>query len=330
MRRLAIVLLLALSLPAIADQKNVKLLTGLSDYELVRVMNQMRGSLGVNCDFCHVVKGEDWDFASDEKKEKQRAREMIVMTRGLNENSFGGRTIIGCNTCHRGAQHPVGTVALPQPIPPFPTPEGPKRTGLPTAEEIIKKYASAAGDASKWATFTAKGVRETSDGKSQIPFEMHRSGDTIHMIATTPNGKIEQTFKGKEGSVKTEKGTTEMSASDLERYRDQSAAYEITRPDALPKDGVVTGKEKINDHEAYAFFTRVTPKVRQRLYFDTTTGLLLRRVIISDGPVGPIPQQTDFDDWRDVNGTKFPFSIRISLVDPWSSATRKFSEVAWK
>lgn len=326
MRRLLILLtIVAVAVPLAADQKNVKLLTGLSDPELQRVMNMMRASLGVHCDFCHVVNGEEWDFASDEKKEKQKAREMIIMTRGLNENSFGGRAIISCHTCHRGSEHPVGLVALPQTPPPFPTPKSPRATGLPTAEEIGKKYAAAAGDAGKWKSFSAKATRETSDGKS-TPIELQQGPDKIRVVA----GKTEQTVSGSEGTIKSEEKSKPMSANEVERFRYAAAAYEVLPPSAVPKEGVVTGKEKINDHEAYALFSRLNPKTRQRLYFDANSGLLLRRVIIADGPVGAIPQQTDFDDWRDVGGTKYPFSIRVSMVDPWSSATRRFTEVVWK
>ena len=77
-----IVTTLALTLfaaAAHAEQKNVQMLTNMSDYELLRTMNMMRGALGVHCDFCHVVGKDGWEFASDEKKEKKTAREMISM-----------------------------------------------------------------------------------------------------------------------------------------------------------------------------------------------------------------------------------------------------------
>src|SRR5204863_868040 len=66
---------------------------------------------------------------------------------------------------------------------------------------------------------------------------------------------------------------------------------------------------------------------RQRLFFDTATGLLIRRQILTRVPVGEVPQQIDFEDYRDLGGVKFPFTVRVSLVDPWSSATRRYSEV---
>jgi hypothetical protein len=57
------------------------------------------------------------------------------------------------------------------------------------------------------------------------------------------------------------------------------------------------------------------------------SGLLLRRQILTLAPVGEVPQQTDFDDYRDVGRTKFPFFVRVSLMDPWNSATRRYTDV---
>src|SRR5690349_14791288 len=108
-----IALAFAAALPLAVEQKNVKELTGLSDFELVRAMQEMSAGLGVNCDFCHVSKDNQLDFASDEKREKQTARGMIVLTKAANTNSFNGRSTISCYTCHRGKENPTGLVPLP-------------------------------------------------------------------------------------------------------------------------------------------------------------------------------------------------------------------------
>jgi len=83
--------LLLLSPAAHAAQKNVQLLTGMTDLQLQQTMNFIRASLGVHCDFCHVVNDKTgWDFASDENENKRKAREMIQMTERINEQSFNG------------------------------------------------------------------------------------------------------------------------------------------------------------------------------------------------------------------------------------------------
>jgi len=87
---------------AAARYKNVKLLGDLPASRFLDTMTVFSASLGERCEFCHAER----DFASDEKKEKTSAREMIEMTHGINEQTFGGRQEVRCYTCHRGAQKP--------------------------------------------------------------------------------------------------------------------------------------------------------------------------------------------------------------------------------
>jgi hypothetical protein len=40
-----------------------------------------------------------------------------------------------------------------------------------------------------------------------------------------------------------------------------------------------------------------------------------------------IPEQIDFEDYREVVGMKLPFTIRITSIDSFFSSTRKFTEM---
>jgi hypothetical protein len=48
------------------------------------------------------------------------------------------------------------------------------------------------------------------------------------------------------------------------------------------------------------------------LYFDTKSGMLLRLVRWNDTPVGPVPTEINYDDYRDVAGVKMPFTWTVS------------------
>jgi hypothetical protein len=85
--------------------------------DLVGTMRNFAGGLGVRCQFCHV--GEEgkplgtFDFASDEKRTKKVAREMIRMVQEINrrldtlpERKQDGLQV-SCITCHRGVSRPV-------------------------------------------------------------------------------------------------------------------------------------------------------------------------------------------------------------------------------
>ncbi len=90
--------------------RNVTLLKDVPADRFLRIMDiGYRQSLGVSCDYCHVE--DRWE--ADEKRPKRAAREMILMTRMLNDH-LGKLTEIdtqdanvNCTTCHRGFVKPA-------------------------------------------------------------------------------------------------------------------------------------------------------------------------------------------------------------------------------
>ncbi|HKO54379.1 MAG TPA: c-type cytochrome [Thermoanaerobaculia bacterium] len=306
MRKLAIVAALLAAAPLFAqEQKNVQLLKGLTSLQLQRTMNMMRASLGTHCDYCHVFNEKDgrWDFANDEKPEKKRGREMIALTMDINQKSFGGRPVVSCYTCHRGSIKPVNLVALPQTAPPFPTPAvvKPQR---PAPKDVIARYAAAVGDVAKLDDLALKGTREGWDGK-QEPLEITKQGDHYHV----KTGELEQDFGAAEGTV----NGKPMNAGQLENMHQLTGAFAFVKPSDIPAD-------------ARAIDATTLAAGNQRFTFDAD-GLLIRRVVLTDTPVGRIPQQTDYSDYREVAGVKLPHTIKVSLVDPWVGATRRYSVI---
>jgi hypothetical protein len=66
----------------------------ISHDDLDAIMDQFKAALNVKCDFCHSPRKDDpkkMDFASDEKPEKEIARDMLRMTARLIRNSFISR-----------------------------------------------------------------------------------------------------------------------------------------------------------------------------------------------------------------------------------------------
>jgi len=327
MRKLLIFAVALAAFSARAQQKNVQLLTNMSDLQLQRTMNMMRASLGVHCDFCHVIDDKDgWQFDKDDKKEKRTAREMIAMVLKINKEQFGGKTEVSCWTCHRGSTHPASLISLPQPAPPFPTPK-PEKPAVPALAEVVKKYTAALGNVARLQRpRILKGTREGFDGKA-VPIHVEESGARLHITAETPAGNVEQVINENGGWSKDAQGVHAFPAIGLENFRELASALSPTLPSAIPADASVTGKEVIRNFETVIVAFRAGDQTRHRLHFNTTTGLLMRRVVIRDTPSGALPQQTDFDHWRDVGGTTFPFLIVTSLVDPWVGSIRRYTDV---
>ncbi len=98
--------------------KNLKVLPkNISKEELDKVMDDFKLALGVRCSHCHAPMKDNprkMDFASDEKPEKEIARDMMRMTAKINKKYFHkalaeGKTItqIACVTCHNGKTEPA-------------------------------------------------------------------------------------------------------------------------------------------------------------------------------------------------------------------------------
>lgn len=115
--------------------KNLKILPkDISKQQMDSVMRQFAGSLGVKCGFCHSYNQEQksMDFASDEKKEKNTAREMWRMSTKLNKKYFdvkdskslGAKLEVTCYSCHHGAKDPETKAPVKMGPPPGAGPQG--------------------------------------------------------------------------------------------------------------------------------------------------------------------------------------------------------------
>jgi hypothetical protein len=314
-------------------QKNIQVLTGLPQSQLVPVMNYMGSSLGVKCTFCHVKNGDKWDFVSDAKPEKGSAREMIKMVQGINKGNFKGNPAISCFTCHRGSEHPARVPQLPIAAPtPFAesAETGPKEAP-PTADQILAKYTEALGGSAvieKLKTRSMKGTWLTSDGIT-LGYEVYQTApDKLLTILNTPKqGVFERGFDGKTAWEKSSRGVRDLEGSQLfylRRYPDLFRDIKLQGQFSRISFG---GKEKIDGKDVYVLRGIGVDGKGERLYFDVQTGLLVRRITSTTTMVGLIPEQVDYEDYREVDGMKVPFSIRITAIDSFWSSTRKFTEI---
>jgi photosynthetic reaction center cytochrome c subunit len=318
------------------NHKNIQVLKGLPESQLIPVMNFMGASLGVRCNYCHVNNNGTWDYASDEKGEKKSAREMITMVTGINKNSFRGNPEVSCYTCHRGRTAVAHTVSMPLPTPeprpsPAPSPNASvQQQANPTAEQIIDKYYEAIGGAAaidKLKSRVMKGTLIANNG-NELGYELYQSGpDSVVAVLNAQTGVFERGFDGAEGWEKSARGIRKMADGEVYYLRRYPNLYQDIKLKGQFSRVTFGGKQKIDDRDVYLLRATATNGKREALFFDAVTGLLVRRSTSTTTPVGNIPEQVDFSDYRDVDGMKLPFTIRTSVVDPTYSVVRKFTEI---
>jgi len=331
------ILVLAVPIPALAEDrpveeahKNIQVLKGMPESQLDPVMDLMKGSLGVNCGFCHVNTGDKWEMEKDDKQEKKVARQMIQMVLDVNRTTFQGKTVVTCYTCHRGETKPASEISLPVAAARKPEPAAAKAApALPSAKEVLDRYVAAVGGsevASKVKSLAVKGTREQTGGRPG-PLEFYQDGaDRILFVFTTPGGAVLQGLSEKGGWFKSPRGQREMDPEAVQHLRESARLFQPLKAPASAEGLSVVGSETIGDGEAWVV-ERKNPEGATRYFFDKQSGLLVRMHETVDTRIGPLPDQTDFQDYRDVAGLKLPFTIVTSDADPWHSAVHKLTEM---
>jgi len=319
--------------PLMSDQyfKNVQVLKGIPVNEFMDTMGFFAASLGLNCVFCHVPESlENWDKFAEDVPLKRRARQMMIMVNTINKTQFGGRRALTCYTCHRGNQVPkvIPSLAEQYGIPP----EDPNQIEIvpdapsgPTADQILDKYIQALGGAQKLASVTSLAGKGTYEGydtyHAKVPYGFFaKAPNQLTTIAHTQNGDATTVFDGKEGWIasvdKPLRLLPYLPGSELDAARmDADLWFPGGIKQALTQWRTGFPETAIEDTEVNVIQGTAPGKSRIKLFFDTKNGLLARQLRYTDTPVGTIPIQVDYSDYRDVSGVKVPHHLVITWTN---------------
>ena len=327
-------------------RKNIQVLKGLPDSQLFLVMNFVGDSLGVNCDHCHVKgdknpqTGEDtWLWERDDKKEKAVGRDMMRMVLELNRIGFNRQGAVTCYTCHRGSARPERMAPLP-PRDYFGEALKPQTTRvLPTAQEVIAKYLTVVGanrqDILSKAIVMRGTVEKVERAKASGPTEIvFKQPNKALIKETLTSGVVTRGWNGTTAWVQSSRGVNQATGESLKALKATPtttiASDGLFSPIKIPDSSsraTLMGVARIDDRESYQVVIEESSTQSIQLFFDVESGLLLRRVNVTNTMLGPLNVQWDFSDYRDVSGIKLPFVIRTSDVSSYDTVVRRFSEI---
>ena len=310
--------------------KNIQVLKGIPADQLMPGMQFITASLGVECEFCHV----EGAFEKDDKKPKQTARKMMEMMFAINKENFEGHREVTCYSCHRGNANPVG-------MPPVMAEksdtadaknaeekvEGAEPSG-PPPDQLFDKYVRAVGGAAAIEKNTSRVMKGTiTFGDRNVPIDIFLKDPGKRVSFThTPDGDSVTAFDGHEGWL----GFPGRLAHEMHGPDTDAAAMDADLHFAMHLKGMFSearlqGTEKIGGHDAYLVVGQREGKTPLRLYFEEQSGLLLRMVRFGETPLGRLPTQIDYADYRDAGGVKIPF--RWTLARPGGRFTIQINDV---
>jgi hypothetical protein len=315
--------------PLLAEDvfKNVRVLKGLPVDEFMGTMGVFSAALGMSCEDCHSASDTSWDnYALDTSPRKVTTRRMVQMMSSINQESFGGRQVVTCYTCHRGSGRPKVTPSLAA-LYGASTLEGqedlvrPAANG-PSAEQILDKYIQAVGGAQRLAGLTSYIERGTSAGygpEGTRPIEIfERAPAQRTTIIHTLDGDNTTVYDGRSGWIAAPHRPVDvlgLTGNGLDGVRLEA---ELSFPGRIKETlgqwraGAPT---EIDDRPVLVVQGSRPSGVLATFYFDSQTGLLTRLVRYAGSKVGRMPTQIDYSDYRDVAGVKMPFKIKVTWLD---------------
>jgi hypothetical protein len=307
--------------PKLAEQqyKNIKTLKGIPADQIIPAMQFITASLGVDCEYCHVREGHQMVFDKDDKKPKLATRKMIEMMNAINKDNFQGKKEVTCNTCHRGAAHPVGIPNISDEEPKPPAAEHSPvdaQTPQPDAYALLDKYLAASGGAPAIQKITSRVQKGTLTGfgGQKISIDVYGQAPAKRVsVMHTPNGDNVTAFDGHSGwLVVPGRPPHIMNAGEKSAAALDADLYFPVHVKTLRQKFIASPGEKIAGHDTIQIVGRTEGETPLRLYLDSQSNLLLRLVRYQETVFGRIPTQVDYSDYRDADGVKVPYKWSIT------------------
>jgi len=194
---------------------------------------------------------------------------------------------------------------------------------MPTVDQILDRYVQAIGGAAAHRKLTSRIMMMTlviEDSNVTVSFESYAQAPNKQVQigqVKLGNGiefEISRGFNGATGwSLNvTEGGFRELSGTELASEKRGAEFYrDIKLRELYPKMSL-KGQAKVGDHTAYSIEATPAEGSSEKWFFEAQTGLLIRKEFISESTVnGKVPVETYFEDYREVDGVKLPFTVRM-------------------
>ena len=301
----------------------------LSVDDFVASMGLISANLGIDCADCHPNAGTDKaDFVIDTPR-KIAARRMVEMVAGINRTNFGGVQRVTCWTCHHGRITPSTTIALDAwydtPVLEFDDAVR-QENGQPTADQVIDKYIQALGGVARVAGITSVVATGSAIGYGDLggnaDFSLFAKAPNQRTIVIsykdTQRPSSSWTFDGRVGWIKTPRGLLgeyELVGSELDGARFEAQLLFPGQLKQALSDWRGATTRSIGDRDFVVVQGSGPRGFLATLYFDPKTALLSRLVRYGPSPIGRMPTQIDYDDYREVGGVKFPFEYKFTWLD---------------
>jgi photosynthetic reaction center cytochrome c subunit len=293
--------------------KDIKVLQGTPADQLIPTMQFFEASLGVTCNYCHLA-----DRVANTPI-KETARQMISMVKAINRDNFKGAKTVTCNTCHRGGVEPAANPALATANYKPWTPDSPNGAPAlspvpgPPATQLIDNYLKTLGGEAGLAKLQSRVVKYTATNSigNVANMELVSKGDNGLSITHGADGDVIVGHAGNSAWQRAANGAVRDAREDeFDALRLQDPLYLARNLKSITN--LETRRARIDNQQVYQLRGTAFGHVPVRLFFNPKSGNLVRVVFLLQNVVGQNVVRIDYSDFRNVQGTAFPFSWIIA------------------
>jgi tetratricopeptide (TPR) repeat protein len=188
---------------------------------------------------------------------------------------------------------------------------------LPSVDDLLAHYVEAAGGAAAINKVTSRVITGTLDvaGVSRGgSFETYAQAPNKMVIAMDahPFGKLKMGFNGKNGWMFAQAAVHPVTGVDLAILQRDADFYSTLRTRKNFAKVTLAGTSKIGYRDVYVVDMQPAIGPLERLYLDSQTFLPVRINTVRTVGRAAEPVEIYLDDWKEVDGVKYPFSISQS------------------
>ncbi|HJY86329.1 MAG TPA: hypothetical protein VKE24_05780 [Candidatus Acidoferrales bacterium] len=201
----------------------------------------------------------------------------------------------------------------------------------PTVDQILAKYVQALGGKGAYEKLTSRVTTGTLEAPSegvtaQVSVFAKAPDKSLIVVETPGGGRLQQGCDGRTAwSDNPLGGVREISGQELSVTRRSAVFHQATKLRELYPKMTLKGTEKVGEQDTYVIEADPGDGSLRRLYFDVSSGLMLRSVIERDTETGRGAFELTLENYRDVDGIKLPFVVRAQ--SPGTSYVIRVSEV---
>jgi outer membrane lipoprotein-sorting protein len=196
-----------------------------------------------------------------------------------------------------------------------------------TADEVVEKYLTALGGRAALGKLTSRSTTgimtvSTPGGEVSGPIEImnqrpNKSRTLIKLDLTALGAGpmvIDQRFDGTSGYViDTMQGNRDIAGNQLENMKNGMFPNPLLNYKENGATVELGGKEKVGERDAYVLILKPRSGSPARQFIDTETYLPIKLVVKVDLPqVGELEQVSELSDYREVDGVKIPFKVKVA------------------